>query len=264
MSSKVEQAQRPSAQDALRRAMILTHIHVKAAATPPEEIIAQLSEKWTEEDRAKFIAGMQTLNDTQHSRMRAAGLWEHLDASELAFMQTRALDMSMRQRIDASWVIESIACLCWALGYLKQLPPYDQQAGKEVIAFPKGERAASLLERAQLRAPDEIDRQRDWAELWHWRCRTHMLLGSGEIPAALPNGTPMMEVIRLTAVNAAEDGVFPAPLVDDFPVFGKPFRAVDEEQIFSLTSIARERHKAFNWLCGFAPGNRWAETPTDT
>jgi len=25
-----------------------------------------------------------------------------------------------------------------------------------------------------------------------------------------------------------------------------------------------ERHKALNWLCGFAPGNRWDETPTDT
>ena len=264
MSSSVEQAQRPSAQDALRRAMILTHIHVKAVSAPPDEIIARLAEKRSEADRARFMAGMQSLNDTQQVRIRTAGLWEYLDESELAFMQTGALELSMRQRIDASWVIESIGCLCWALGYLKQLPPYDQQAGKEVIAFPKGERAASLLARAQLRERDEIDRQRDWAELWHWRCRTHMLLGTGEIQPALPNGTPMTEIIRLTAVSAAEDGVFPAPIKDDFPVFGKPFRLVDQEQIFSLTSIARERHKAFNWLCGYAPANRWAETPTDT
>jgi len=264
MSSKVEQAQRPSAQDALRRAMILTHIHVKAAATPPDEIIAQLSEKWAEEDRAKFVAGMRALNDTQQSRMRTAGLWEHMDASELAFMKTGALEMSMRQRIDASWAIESIACLCWALGYLKQLPPYDQQASKEVIAFPKGERAPSLLERAQLRAPDEIDRQRDWAELWHWRCRTRRLMASAEIPAQLPNGMSMDEVIAMAAGKAAEAGALGTPIGGDFPAFGKAFREMVDGEFGVVMSISQERHKALNWICGHAPGNQWGETRTDT
>ena len=64
--------------------------------------------------------------------------------------------------------------------------------------------------------------------------------------------------------GSASDGAFEAPIENDFPAFGMPFRAVDQAQLFSLISIARERHKAFNWLCGYAPENRWDETPTDT
>jgi len=264
-STSLEAApQRPSAQEVLRRVMILTHIHRKGASSPPEEVLTRLAQKWAEDDREKFAASMQSLLRTQQNRVRDAGLWNSLEESELQFMETGAIEVSMRQRIDSTWVIESIGCLCWALGFLRRLPPYDQQSGKEAVAFPQGEQAATLLENAQLRFPSEIDRQRDWAELWHWRARTHMLLMSGENPPGLPEGARLTEILRLAAIGAAGDGVFDAPIGNDFPAFGKPYREVDREQMSLLLSIARERHKAFNWLCGFSPGNRWSDTPTDT
>jgi hypothetical protein len=244
--------------------MILTHIHLKGASCPPEEVLSRLAQKWAEEDREKFVASMQSLLRTQQNRIRDAGLWDSMEEGELKFMVTGAMEVSKRQRIDSGWVVESIGCLCWALGFLKRVPPYDQQSGKEVIAFPQGERAATLLENAELRHPFEIDRQRDWAELWHWRARTHMLLLQGEAPPGLPRGARLAEILRLTAIGAAGDGVFDAPIDNDFPAFGKTYRAVDPEQIGSLLSIARERHKAFNWLCGYSPDNRWADTPTGT
>jgi hypothetical protein len=251
-------------QDVLRRAMILTHIHLKGAAAPPEEVLSKLAQNCAEEDREKFTASMRSLLKTQQNRIRNEGLWEFMEPSEVEFMETRAMEMTMRQRIDSSWVIESIGCLCWALGYLRQLPSYDQPVGKEVIAFPKGETAETMLENAELRDEHEIERQRDWAELWHWRARTQMLLRSGEMPPGLPRGARLNEIFRLSAIGAAGDGAFEAPIENDFPAFGKPFRAVDQAQLFSLISIASERHKAFNWLCGYAPENRWDETPTDT
>jgi hypothetical protein len=244
--------------------MILTHIHLKGASSPPEEVLSSLAQKWAEDDREKFAASMQSLLRTQQNRVRDAGLWDSLEEGELEFMVTGAMEVTLRQRIESSRVIESLGCLCWALGFLRRVPPYDQRSGKEVIAFPQGDDATNLLENAELRHSFEIDRQRDWAELWHWRARTHMHLMSGENPPGLPRGPRLTEVLRLTAIGAAGDGVFDAPIDDDFPVFGKPYREVDREQILLLLSIAQERHKAFNWLCGYSTDNRWADTPTET
>jgi hypothetical protein len=106
--------------------------------------------------------------------------------------------------------------------------------------------------------------KRELAELWHWRCRTRKLLESGEIPTVLQNGMTMDEIIRLCATKAAEAHAFERPIGDDFPAFGKPFRDISVEESTTATSIAQERHRAFNWLCGYAPGNRWNETTTDT
>jgi hypothetical protein len=37
-----------------------------------------------------------------------------------------------------------------------------------------------------------------------------------------------------------------------------------DDEFLQLTSIAVECHRALIWLRGLAPGNHWAETPTDT
>jgi hypothetical protein len=68
----------------------------------------------------------------------------------------------------------------------------------------------------------------------------------------------------MASVKAAEDGAFLAPICDDFPAFGKAYRDLSPDEFSIATSIAMERHRAFNWLSGRAPGNRWTDTPTDT
>jgi hypothetical protein len=74
----------------------------------------------------------------------------------------------------------------------------------------------------------------------------------------------MATVIELAAAKAATDGAFAAPIGSDFPAFGKAFRDLSEIEFAIVASIAQERHRAFNWMCGYAPGNRWDETPTGT
>jgi hypothetical protein len=217
-----------------------------------------------EEDRMQISSGLQKHVDQQIEKLRAAGLWDLLEDAEREFMQTGPFETTMRHRIDAGWLAESIMCLFWALGRRVEILAYDQEADPKSNWPHKGETARDLIQEAVFRPEAEIDRQRDLAELWHWRCRTQTLLASKKIPDALPDGTSMAEVIRRAADKAAEWNVHAQPIESDFPVFGKPFRNVSEEELSRLTSIAMERHKAFNWLCGYAPGNRWSETPTDT
>jgi hypothetical protein len=245
----------------MQRVIVLSHVFLKARATPPPELLANFTK---EEDKAKLAAGTQQLFDKQMERIHATDLWERFEDNEREFMQAGIFETTMRQRIDASWLAESIMCLMWALNSREQISPYDQEVDPKSNKFREGQRARDLIADAALRPSTEIDRERDWAELWHWRCRTHMLLATKKIPEALPNGTPMAEIIRMTAEQAAQDGVFAEPIGGDFPAFGKPYREVSEEQLSQLTSIATERHKAFNWLCGYAPENRWSGTPTDT
>jgi hypothetical protein len=263
---QIEEKQ-PTPPDAIavkRRASILLHIFIKALATPPEVVLARFDSPSMEGEKAKLASGCEEMFSKQREKLRSAGLWEEMDESEQGFVNAGIFETTMRQRINASWMAESIMCLLWALGHKKQIPDYDQQYDLQSDKRSGADLLRDATQRAVLRPQSEIEKQRDWAELWHWRCRTHSLLATGEIPEALPDGTPMAKIIGMTAEKAAEDGIFAQPIGGDFPVFGKAFHEVSEDELGQLTSIAMERHKALNWLCGYAPRNRWSETPTDT
>jgi hypothetical protein len=116
----------------------------------------------------------------------------------------------------------------------------------------------------KLRASELIQKQRELAELWHWRSRTRRLQEEGRMPAELPGGMTMERILQLTSQKAADEGLIPPPIDGDFPAFGKAYRNLTPTESSIASSIAVERHRAFNWLCGYARGNRWAETPTDT
>ncbi len=247
-----------------RRASILLHIFVKTLATPPEVVLARFDSPSMEAEKAKLASGCEEMFSKQREKLHSAGLWEEMEESEQEFLNAGIFETTMRQRVNASWMAESIMCLLWALGHKKQIPAYDQQYDLHSDKKSGADLLRDSTQRAVLRPQTEIERQRDWAELWHWRCRTHSLLASGEIPTALPDGTTMEKIIRMTTEKAAEEGIFAEPIGGDFPVFGKAFREISEDELSQLTSIAMERHKALNWLCGFAPGNRWSKTPTGT
>lgn len=255
--------QRPHPRAVLGRVVILMEIFRKAAATPPADYLAPVMQNWSDKEKDRFTAKMDALFAKQEEKIRNAGLWDSLTDREQIFLRTGVLETSMRQRINASWLAESMCCLIWALGAKEQIPPYDFETNPKLF-FKGGDHAISSIKEASLRPAEEIDRQRDWAELWHWRCRTRKLLEEKRIPEALPNGMSMASVIQMTAEKAAAEGIFPEPASGDFPAFGRPFREITDEQFARVTSISQERHKALNWLCGYAPGNRWDETPTGT
>jgi hypothetical protein len=253
----------PDAHAVMARVIILKYLFVKGLATVPAEYLAKCRERWTKSEWSSFLDKEQSKNEELVQRLKKNGLWNEMDRAEHNFMKAVSSEVTQQERVDASWSVESIVCLLWTLSYISELPRYDQQADPKLTNSLPAEVAQVLIKKASLRSHGLIEKERDVAELWHWRSRTRQLQESGH-KFTFPDEMTIEKVIRMAAEKAASDGVIPAPIEEDFPVFGKAYRNLTRKEYSEATSIPMERHRAFNWLCGFAPGNRWSETPTDT
>jgi hypothetical protein len=180
---------------------------------------------------------------------RAGGL---VKAARTALSRLPA-DANDPRVIEAMWQAEGLGMLLWALA-LVELAPFDRPFDAEWLV-------ATPLEPGSLRAAEEIEHTRETARLWHWRARTHAL--KGESGVELPeNWTSFDQLVAVAAMRGYERGLLPPPLRGDFPAFDSGYRDLSAAQHAEILSIAYERHRALNWLCG--EGTTWAETPTDT
>lgn len=249
---------------AMKRVIILKYIFVKALATPPIEDLGGIMSQWSAEERSQFAKETASMFDNQIGQLKSAGLWQHVEEDERRFLQSGADQLTPKQRTDASWLAESIVCLLWALQIVPDLPPYDQEAGQQSVKKLPARSIGELIRRARLRPKQEIKKQRDLAELWHWRARTRKLQEDGQLQGQLSGGLTIHQIIEMSAAKGADKGDLPSPIESDFPSMGKPYRDLSSDEFATMTSIAQERHKAFNWLCGMSPSGLWADTPTGT
>jgi hypothetical protein len=259
----------PTAEDAARRLIVLKYVVGHSIVVPPRDLLAQLLQQWSEEDRRRFIDEAETMRDQFWDALRGADLWSSLSPAELDYARATAITMTDQQRLNASWRMEAVQTLMWALGLIGKLPPWDTEANHELLkTIPSGD-ISSFISAATLRDRSEIDRAREAAELWHWRSRTRQLIENGDVFQPDDQMRSMGlntydDIVRLTATKAAEDGLIPLSIDDDFPAMGKAYRDLTNDEWSQVRSITMERHFTLNWLCGRAPGNRWDETPTDT
>lgn len=253
----------PNARAVMERAIILKYLFVKALATPPREFLAACKKRWSKDEWNKFVGDERNRNLQLVERLNRSGLWNAMGEEECTFMKATSEEVTLQKQVDMSWRVESAVCLLWALGHVAELPPYDQQADAELTNQLPKESLSALLTKAALRPHETIEKQRDIAELWHWRSRTRQLQESKH-KFALPAGATIEQIIEKASARATAGGLIPRSIGNDFPAFGKAYRDISAEEYTQSTSIAAERHRAFNWLCGCAPENRWAETPTDT
>jgi hypothetical protein len=247
----------------MSRALILKYQVVIGMTVPPPEMLHQLLGSWSLGDREQLFEQCRQRQAQVAEALREAGLWSLMSADERAFILAPPNQIDGQALRNVSWSMESAECLLWALGYVDRLPPYDAQSDVADLKRLPSHGIVALVRNATLRRADVISKARDVAELWHWRSRTRQLQESGR-PVQLPNELTLVEVIRMAAEKAAADGVFEHPIEGDFPVLGRPYAQLTTDEWAEVTSIAMERHKALNWLCAYAPGNRWQETPTDT
>lgn len=260
---------RPTAGDAARRLVILKHIVASALIAPPRDMLRQMTQKWTADEHEKFRQQAEAQRDQFWRMVRDAGLWQHLSPREQAHAQSTLATMTEQEQVDASWRVEAAQTLMWALGLLAELPPYDTMASPDLLKQIPSRDLAVFIRSARLRDQPEVDRAREVAEFWHWRSRTRELMERGD---AFPGDEKMKaagfhsydDVVRFSARNGAQEGTIPPCVGDDFPARGKAYRELSPEEWSEVRSITAERHFALNWLCGYAPGNRWDETPTDT
>jgi Domain of unknown function (DUF4272) len=155
--------------------------------------------------------------------------------------------------VEAAWQAEGLGVLLWALG-LVELEPFDRPFDPEWLL-------ATPTAHGTMRAKAEIEHAREAARLWHWRVRTDALRNGDavDLPASWES---FEQLIAVAAMRGYERGLLPSPLRGDFPAFGTGYRELSPARRAEVHSIAYERHRALNWICGV--GRSWAETPTST
>ncbi|MBS1708316.1 MAG: DUF4272 domain-containing protein [Armatimonadetes bacterium] len=250
-----------SVEDARSRTLAVAHFLARLLYLPPPSMLDEIRRESTDEEWQSILQGSAEATKYFCNGLTKHGLWDALTPSERETMRTDLLHISMRMFIDASWLAESFTVLMWALDQLEALPPYDTQSAGLELAEDVAENVRKLAN-ASFRPEAEINHARNIAEVWHWRSRTRQLLEEGRTDIC-PPGRTFDAIVRSCAATLQSDGEFQA-IDDDFPVFGTSYRAMSDAQWSQVRSITMERHRALNWLCGFAPENKWEETPTDT
>lgn len=150
----------------------------------------------------------------------------------------------------AAWRIEGAAVLFHALGRLSlahdSLSPisaYDVQSCSSLLP-PQAE----LLENARLRSDDDLEHYRKAMGIWRWRARTELQHRRGADSAS---GEPYAQLIERAANRAAKAGF--VTLVDgDFGLHGTAFSKLSESSLRTQATVALERGRAADWLCGQA------------
>lgn len=169
---------------------------------------------------------------------------------------------SRQEIINISWRNQSLGVLLWALSLYDEMVAYDDGFRLNENLFNRLGVLIPMKEfskRIKLRSIEEIRFQRDVAEHWHWRCRTHEIIKSGRTS---PENTSWNEIITRSADTGYSDKTNPKPINGDFPVNGIAFKDLSEGNFAVIRSSIMERHYALNWLCGYS--KNWDEVSTDT
>ena len=237
---------RPTAHDIAARLLVLVRVHQWEAAAGASGVDLAALERGAPQNLAE---------------LREKGLEGALAPAEASFLGASPLAAPEHVRAEASWALEGIAALGWALGLVPELPGYEALVEPEFLSGFPDALPAELAAGAKPRSDAEKDRARAIAELWMWRARTRELIERGT-PA--PRGFKSFDEIVRKAASNAHRNKFLAELVDgDFALFGRASRDLDAGAFSTARSLALERLRAHNWLCGRAPDNRWERTPID-
>ena len=173
-----------------------------------------------------------------------------LSSDEKALLSKEIVDWTPGERRGAGRRNEAMGVLLWALSALDALPPYGTSFERLPSFVPLLAATSEFRGAARLRSPDELEHARETAAIWHWRIRSRQR-EEGREPHA--DGDHDLDAItRETAAAAFAKGSIPAPVEDDFPVHGKPLRALDADDYADVAVSAVERHYALNWLAGRA------------
>ena len=179
---------------------------------------------------------------------------------ERRLVETRVGGLDRDVAEDASWRIESVAVMAWAAGLADELPSYELPSPPaDILALipEPWDKVQPFRAAIELRGEEEVAAAREQAELWQWRGQI-LTAEDGQSMAATPE---MRQIIREVAADSARAGLFERSISNDFPVAGRPYRNLTEDERALLTDLASERLRALNWVCSF--GASWDDAPTD-
>jgi hypothetical protein len=256
---------RPTSKEVYIRSLILKCVVMHSITTPRLQIPLLFS-RWSKQEQESFDSDLKKQAEAVTKRLAEVGLWKHASPKEKEFLLSYGSKMNEYSHLAASWRMECIGMLLWALGFI-EWPKIDEEINKELLK--KVGSKEFMVKPLSLRLEKGISAKRDLAEFWHWRVRTRQLIEKGQKFVPDENmkkaGLYSFDDIVRFSVNHMNEEDKSFKIIDEDCVFlGKPFRELTEEEYSYATSIIMERHFAMNWLCGMATENRWDETPTDT
>jgi hypothetical protein len=234
---EAEEPRPPSPQRVARRALVLAATTARALTEddPPDDLPEFRRDLWNWVERC--------------------GLVDECEPHEAAFLQLQKRP-SDRDIVNATWRVEGLGILMWALGRAK-LRSYDtlvtpRELWKAADLFCATEEAASFVSNAALRSAQELDVTNIHLLAFHWRMKDFRLR-----PAA-------MDFVGFS--KNCWFGSFPLDgfeVIDgDLALEGERIDRAPPETVDRATSTALERHLASNWLLGYS--DVYSETDVST
>lgn len=260
---------KPNSKDIYRRLMILKYLIIHSYSSMSSEYLKQSAEQWTDSERENFDKEMGKDMIKAISSMKSFGLWEHATKTEKDFLSSFGSKMDSKAQMNANWRMEAAAIMIWALKLVDKFPDINEQTSPELLKIVELKKLGLFSNGLSLRSYDEISKMRDIIETWHWRVNTRRLIEDNfnfqpDENMKKVGINSLDDIVRMTAKSAYANGDIKEIIDDDFVFKGQPFRDLNKEDFNEATSIIIERHYALNWLCGYAPNNKWDETPTNT
>lgn len=170
--------------------------------------------------------------------------WVHgltLDPPEQRFIDAPFGRLQQSQRIEASWLIENMAVLAWAVK-AAELPPYYQKVDGAAVGRVLGVFQAGHTDRiaeATLREPNEIIAGAQVYATLYWRFTTYRKDHAAvdfQAKLTAPEGHLLVDGLEF--------------IDRDLAVEGKPLGEMTEEEVQNVSGIVHQRYQEFRFLLG--------------
>ncbi|MFA6545889.1 MAG: DUF4272 domain-containing protein [Limisphaerales bacterium] len=187
-------------------------------------------------------ANCMTTNGKILPWIEAVGAGDELELWEAEALAQPMGSWNERQRVDCSWMSEGLVMLVWALS-LCPLPTHDECVDPKEVTDACGflrDDGAQFGQNARLRSVPELKSAGKRAFAIHWRTRQFQL----------DRKAMDFENLARTAWFGPLDIAGVALVDSDLSVGDLSLFNADPVDVHRVTSIARERHRAANWLLG--------------
>jgi hypothetical protein len=229
----------PSPDEVARRAIILSVVSCRGIV---------------DGDRANSTPARQ-LAKSSYDWLVSLGLEEELSGWERQVLTSPFGSLAKQDRINASWLSEAVIVLAWSLEKT-ELPGFEKQCDPADAANSLGflrSADSTVLSTPHLRPLEDLREYNGFIYNLHWRVRDFSLNGRSYDFESLARKAWGDPILRHGLV--LQDG--------DLSVGGVPISRAEEGTWRKLVSITRERHRASNWLIGYASKDFY-EITTDT
>lgn len=211
------------------------------------------------EDAPTDAAG-ELLGDAFDERawLQDQGLAGKLTPRESALLDCPVGSFAPEVIAEVSWQGEAMIALAWAVGAVDK-PPVDATSDPrpvmDLVPHPWDTVQHWLSDPTIVSETDAV-RERELAEIWHWRATTELLLRE----ASAADRREYEAAIRDVAAEALDAGIV-LGLRGDFLVRGRSMKDLTDGEVDELIAVTGLRLRALNWLCGF--GDSWDDVPLD-